>query len=892
MTELRRKLIEVALPVEAISVACRRDKDRKVGTIKNVHKWFAPMPTPAWRALIFAALVDDPGEPVARMKLLQLIERLVPEDGGAPPLSALTEARRILQSNGEVPVILDPFCGGGSTVIEAQRLGLPAVASDLNPIPSLITRTLTQLIPTVTGRVPLHPDETIKGISGESLDGFLADLRHYARRVRDMTWKQVGHLYPMVDGDMSIAWLWARTVTCQNPACRATIPMYSSQWLSKRKGKERWLRPKVTGKHTTFEIGEGRGAPPPATKASPRGAKFRCLVCPEITTEAYVKNEGRQGRLGLQLLATIVDGPVGRRYLPPSDEQERFASLPRPEDAPDEELPDYARWFSSPAFGMTTQADLYTSRQLHMLGAFADAVSRVPDWVNEDGGDYEYGRVITTTLGLCLGKLAMSNSTQARWYVGADNGTPRVIPAFARHALPMLWDFVELNPFSDRISNWLGVLDSLVGGLRSLPLPARPATTVQCDARNSGDLVKPGTAMVATDPPYFGQIGYADLSDYFYVWERRALRHVEPDLFGTITTPKDAELIAVPYRHHVNGETPRRYFVDGFTAVFKSLARASRPDLPIIVIYAHRQEENEEDGLTSSAWDAILEALLNAGLGVVGTWPLHATHSSRQIGLGTNSLASYVAMVCRPRSIQADITDKLGFLRALRAQLPPALRELQEAAIPPLDLTQAAIGPGMAVFSRFAQVVEPSGEPMSVRTALGLINQVRSEVLSEQEDEFDADTRWAVQWFEEYGFDEGPYGRAEVLFNATDTSLEGLRKAGIVGSRAPKVWLIGPDDLPKSWNPVTDSRIPVWEVTMHLLKRLDAGGERAAAELLGQVGALGGAARDLTYRLADICERKLCRSKLALALNGLIASWPEMTRMAATQASYHADTLL
>jgi putative DNA methylase len=386
---------------------------------------------------------------------------------------------------------------------------------------------------------------------------------------------------------------------------------------------------------------------------------------------------------------------------------------------------------------------------------------------------------------------------------------------------------------------------------------------------------------VATDPPYFDQIGYADLSDYFYVWERRALRTVHPDLFGTIVAPKDAELIATPYRHDGDADAARRYFVDGFTQAFTSLSRAARPDLPMIIIYAHRQEETEQGGLTSTAWDAIIEALIGAGLGVAGTWPIHGTGSSRQIGLGTNSLASYTAMVCRPRNADAGITDRPGFLRVLRAELPSAIRRMQEAAVPALDLTQAALGPGLSVFSRFAQVVEPSGEPMSVRTAIALINQVRSEALTEQQDEFDADTRWAVQWFEEYGFGEGPYDRAEVLFTGTDTSFDGLRRSGIIGSRPSKVWLLRPDDLPESWDPAADSRVPVWEVTMHLVRSLDRGGEDASARLLARSMGSRDEARDLAYRLADICERRRW-AKEALAFDGLIVSWPEIARRAAS----------
>ena len=372
MTEYRPKLIEVIIPVEEISRACRRDKDRKVGTIKNVHKWFAPMPTPAWRALLFAALVDDPGEPRRRTDLVNLIKRLVPEDGGPPTEGTLKEARKILRAAGDPPIIFDPFCGGGSTLVEAQRLDLPAVGSDLNPVAVLISRTLTQLIPAVADRRPIHIGDRLTSISGGSLDGLITDLHHYAKRVRDAAWEQVGYLYPTVNGETVIAWLWARTVTCANPACGATIPLYTTTWLSRKRGENRWLKPVVTGKYAEFEIGEGEGPPPRGTKASPRGATFRCLACPEPTPEAHVKAEGEAGRLGTQLLAFVIDGAHGRRYLPADETQRKLADVRPPDDSPDLALPDYTRWFSPPVFGLTTQADLYTPRQLHMLGAFTE----------------------------------------------------------------------------------------------------------------------------------------------------------------------------------------------------------------------------------------------------------------------------------------------------------------------------------------------------------------------------------------------------------------------------------------------------------------------------------------------------------------------------------------
>lgn len=336
MASYQRKLIEVALPVEEISRACRHDKDRKVGTIKNVHKWFAPTPTPAWRALLFAALVDDPGDDDRRNELLNLIRRLVPGDGGPPPESALDEARRMIRAAGRLPIVFDPFCGGGSALVEAQRLGLETVGSDLNPVAVLIARTITQLVPAAAGHPLLHADETkIPGVSGGPLDDLSTDLRHYAARVRAVAWAQVGHLYPTLDGDTVIAWLWARTVICPNPACGATIPLYTSPWLSRQKGRERWVRPTVSGKRVTFDIGQGPATPTPATKASHRGARFRCLVCQQIAPEEHIKAEGAAGRLGTQLMATVVHGDAGRCYLRPDQRQAQYAGIEPPEERPD-----------------------------------------------------------------------------------------------------------------------------------------------------------------------------------------------------------------------------------------------------------------------------------------------------------------------------------------------------------------------------------------------------------------------------------------------------------------------------------------------------------------------------------------------------------------------------
>lgn len=877
------KLIEVALPLEAISAACRRDKDKKTGTIKNVHKWFAPMPTPAWRALLFAALVDDPGDGPERAELLRLVERLVPSDGNPPDAATLAEARSVLMTatGGEPPTVFDPFCGGGSTLVEAQRLGLPAAGSDLNPVPVLITRVLTELLPQVASRPALVADPgKLAGMAGGGpLEGFLADCRHYAERVRERVWGEIGHLYPEPPGGGTvIAWLWARTVTCPNPACRAVAPLVSSFWLSKKKGALTWIEPTDLrpGHPVRFEVRTGDGGPPAPTKAG-RGGTFRCAVCQELIPEPYLKAEGMAGHLSTQLMAVPVDGPSGRRYLSPEQ-----ALVPpgveRPADAPDVELPDDTRAFWTKLYGESTYADVFTNRQLVALAAFADAVADVPAWVTADGGDTAYSRALSSVLGLCVSKLAISNSSQGRWKIDSRNGSGKAEAAFGRHALPMVWDFAETNPFGGSAGDWIGQLEATALGLRTLRAAPR-ALTFQSDARVAGARLR-SPALVATDPPYFAQIGYADLSDYFYVWLRRALAGVHPDLFATVATPKSDELIAAPYRHSGSKAKATAYFVEGFTEAFHSLTAASAPGYPMLIVYAHRQEESDGDGVViSTAWDAMLSAILAAGLRIVGTWPIHATSSSRQIGLGTNALASYMVLVCRPQEVTARSTDRQGLVAALHAELPRAIRKLQDGDISTIDLGPAAIGPGMAVFSRFSKVIEPTGAAMTVGAALNLISQVSAEVLDEFVGDLDNETRWAMGWFKDHGFEPGTYDDAEKLCKTTVTSLEGLQRAGIATGAKGKVALVPRAQLPDSWDPATDARLTVWEVTQHLVKRLtSAGGEAAAADLLRRCRRLGDAARDLAQWLA--AASLATRPAEALDHDALVTSWSELVRLA------------
>jgi putative DNA methylase len=882
-TDMGKKLIEVApfLPLDAISTASKADKDKKTGTIRNVHKWFAPMPTPAVRALIFAAVVDDPGNEAEREGLLDLVKRLVPPDGNPPDEATLEDARAVIRkSTGEsLPTIFDPFCGGGSTLIEAQRLGLPAIGSDLNPVPVLITRTLTELIPQVAGRPPLAGNSGRLGsISGSGLDGLFADVKHYAEIARTEVWDKVGHLYPRgPTGETIIAWLWARTVVCENPACGRIVPLVSNTWVSKKKVDRRWYALEPTPNGIRIDIKTSGGGPALIETVNRSGAT--CPACSTSMKFSYVRDQGRQQRMGLQVLASATDGTSGRSFLTAD-------STPVPSvnaDAPDIgiELNGNPRDLKTPNYGLKTLADQFTDRQLVMLEAFAEAIAKVPDRVRAGGGDEIYATTVASILGLALGKLAQSNSTQVRWKIDSRNGSAKPEPAFGRHALPMVWDFAEANPFGGSVGDWMGQIDSILRGVAKLPAEAPGAVVQRADARTTARSID-RPVVIVTDPPYFDQIGYADLSDFFYVWHRRALRSVHPDLYRTIVTPKDDELIATPYRHNGNKGDATKHFVDGFTETFRSLSTVASPNNPIVIVYAHRQEETTGLGSASTGWDAMLEAVLAADLTIEGTLPIRGTSSSRQIGQGTNSLASYMVMVCRPRTAPGRPASIADFRARLRARLPQAVDTLLATGESMVDIRHAAIGPGMEVFSEFATVFDGT-EPIRVRRALSIINEELGRLLDEHLGPVDDETRWACHWFADRAYERGDYDDGRKLAQVFGLGVNGLVAAGIVESGRNQVRLLPRTELPAKW--LGDSRAPLWEATQHLVKRLTEGasaGEQPAAELLAALGEKAAGARELAQYLANLAIEKGW-SDDAVAFDALVRSWPRIEQLASGQ---------
>ncbi|MGH7391485.1 MAG: DUF1156 domain-containing protein [Candidatus Rokuibacteriota bacterium] len=940
----RKKLIEVALPLEAINKAAAREKSIRHGHPSTLHLWWARRPLAAARAVIFAQMVDDPSswpdlfptekaQQKERQRLFRIVEDLVLWENttNETVLQAARDEiwaswRRACAENADhprakelfdrkkLPAFHDPFAGGGALPLEAQRLGLESYASDLNPVAVLINKAMIEIPPKFAGKPPVNPearkDKSLFAREWKGAQGLAEDVRHYGQWMRDEAEKRIGKLYPKVEvtAEMAkgrpdlkpyvgksltvIAWLWARTVKSPNPAfAQVDVPLASTFMLSTKAGKEAYVEPVIEDGGYRFVVRIGKpkdgGEAKNGTKLS-RGANFRCLMSGTPIAADYIKAQGKAGRIGARLMAIVAGGDRGRVYLAPTPEDERAAHKAKPEWKPDVEFFQQALGFRVGNYGMTKWSDLFTDRQLAALTTFSDLVCEaredirrdalaagLPDDVTplRDGGTgaSAYADAVGMYLGMSISKMADAQSSLCRWKTTMDQS----IATFGRQALPMVWDYSEANVFGEMagdplvsLKNMMRVIDSVPGTLAG--------KVVQADAQSQA--LSDGS-VVSTDPPYYDNIGYADLSDFFYVWLRRSLRPVFPDLFGTLAVPKAEELVATPYRHG-SKEKAETFFLDGMTRAMHRLAEQAHPAFPVTIYYAFKQSESDtEAGTASTGWETFLDAVIRAGFSTSGTWPMRTELGNRMRGMDSNALASSIVLVCRKREASAPTATRREFLTALKAELPQALTHLQRGNIAPVDLAQAALGPGMAVYTRYAKVLDAEGKPLPVREALALINQTLDEALAEQEGDFDADTRWALAWFEQSGFAEGEYGVAEQLSKAKNTSVDGMKEAGIIASRAGKVRILKPNELPDVWDPGTDSRLTTWEMVHQLIRTLEAGGEGAASDLVGKLGTKAETARELAYRLYTICERKK-RAAEALSYNGLVQSWPEITRLA------------
>ncbi len=912
----KRKLIEVALPLETINREATREKSIRHGHPSTLHLWWARRPLAAARAVLFAQLVDDPSSHPSRFpteesqraereRLHGIIERLVVwENTRDRGLLAEAHAEILNSTGGNPPPILDPFAGGGTIPLEAQRLGLEAHASDLNPVAVLINKALIEIPPKFVGRPPVYPGLADSRLGGwESATGLGADVRAYGQWMRDEAHCRIGTHYPQAtldDGTRAtvIAWIWARTVTCPNPACGIDMPLVRSWWLAKKRGKEAWVQPIVgvdprhpTGKRVVFEIRHGTtGAPSPDQDGTVGRRGARCIACGTGVPLAYIRTEGRGRRMAQQLVSIVADGPRGRAYLPPDDKHVAAAEVDPPAEPPQGSLGYYPRDIKAPTYGLTEFSDLFTDRQLVALTTFSDLVVEAREHVLRDalamgtpagdrlasgGVDAEaYADAVGTYLGLGVSRLADIANALARW----ENTKTQVRNLFSRQAIPMVWDFAETTPFGNAAGSYLVSLGSLVKAI--VVAGTTPPDVAQCDA-STRDYTD---ALVSTDPPYYDNIGYSDLSDFFYVWLRRSLRDVYPDLLSTMLVPKAEELVANPYRHD-GQDGAKEFFEGGFRRVFARARQTAFPDYPITVYYAFKQSDAGDDGTASTGWETLLEGMICSGWAITATWPMRSELSNRMLSQGRNALASSIVLALRPRPGDAPTTDRRGLIAALHDELPDALRKLQQGTIAPVDLPQAAIGPGMAVFSRYAKVIENDGAPMTVRSALARINEILDQVLNEQEGDFDAATRFGIAWYRGHGYTTGKFGVADDLARARNTAVETLVHEGILTSVAGKVKLLSPGEMPEDYDVLTDDRVGAWEVLHHLIAFLERDGLPVAGGFLATVQERTDGAvdielvKELAFLLFSIAEKNGWTQD-ALAFNTVATAWPEVVQVA------------
>ena len=975
-----KKLIEVALPLDAINVACAREKSIRHGHPSTLHLWWARRPLAAARAVIFAQMVNDPGyqqgggfrygvnkekAAIERERLFKIIEDLVLWENTNNEVVLNAARGEIVRSWREtcelnkshpqaaelfnpdkLPAFHDPFAGGGALPLEAQRLGLESYASDLNPVAVTINKAMIEIPPKFAGRAPVGPAPELKGKASQEMfskqwqgaQGLAEDVRRYGAWMRSEAQQRIGHLYPeievtpeliaanarstMADGlnDVEnlhntglaglqvgqkltvIAWLWARTVKSPNPAfSHVDVPLASTFILSSKAGKDVYVLPVVDGDRYHFEV--RTGTPPESAKGGTTAGKraaFICLLSKSPIDYNHIRAEGKAGRMGQRLMAIVAEGARGRIYLSPTADQVAIAESARPEWSPEMDLPNNPRDFKTPNYGLTKFGDLFTPRQLVALTAFSDLVPETIARVRADAltagmaddgrgldsgdnGATAYAEAVGVYLAFALDKVADRGSSIGRW-----DPTPTqsgIINAFSRQALPMTWDFAESNPLGDASGNYVSATELVAKALLA-SAPAVPGFGQQANASTQSISA---TKVVSTDPPYYDNIGYADLSDFFYVWLRKSLKPIFPALYATLAVPKAEELVATPYRH--GGKTQAEtFFLDGMTHAMHNLAEQAHPAFPVTIYYAFKQSDTQDDGGThSTGWVTFLEAVLRAGFALTGTWPMRTELGNRMIGAGTNALASSIVLVCRQRAADAPTISRREFIRELNATLPDALLDMTRGGInspvAPVDLSQAIIGPGMAIFSQYAAVLEADGTPMSVRTALQLINRFFAE------DDFDHDTQFCLAWFDQQGWATAKFGDADVLARAKGTSVGGLVESGVVASSAGNLRLMRWAELAKDWSPEQDARTPVWESLHQLIRALNQDGETAAGTLLARMPERAEPMRALAYRLYTLCERKGWAED-ARAYNELVTAWQSIEQASADAGILGAQTTL
>lgn len=903
-----KKLIEVALPLEKINAESAREKSIRHGHPSTLHLWWARRPLAAARAVIWSSLVDDPSshpelfpteedQTRERERLFKILEDLVVwENSNNEAVLSAAKAEILKSTNGMPPALLDPFAGGGAIPLEAQRLGLEAYAHDLNPVAVMINKAMIEIPPKFAGQAPVNPE--VQGQMGagqtgwQGAAGLAEDVRYYGEWMKQEAFKRIGHLYPKVKvpkeqggGEATvIAWIWARTVKCPNPACGCEMPLVHSFILSKKKGKEAWIEPVYKDNALSFVVHHG-GKPKIEGTINRKGAV--CPCCGSPVGYPYIRTESCEERMGSKLMAVVGEGKNRRIYITPDSEQSDTAQVEKPTSYPEGKLAFYPGHLNTNVYGLDEFHKIFTNRQLTALTTFSGLVAEAQAKAEADAiaaglpndhvplaeggtGAKAYGEAVGVYLAFVVSKLADRGSSICSW----DSSREGLRNTFGRQAIPMVWDYAEGNPFSTSSGCFDNMLEWVFKCIREFPA-FNNGIAKQRDAQSDCGL---RDIMVSTDPPYYDNIGYADLSDFFYVWMRQSLKGTYPKLFRTMLVPKVEELIATPYRHDGSVEAAKNFFEDGMLSTCKQIYQYVRDDIPVTIYYAYKQSDSDDDGTASSGWETMLSSIVKAGFAITGTWPMRTEMANRSIASGTNALASSIVLVCRKRPEDAPFITRRNLINILRRELRPALQKLQASNIAPVDLAQSAIGPGMGVFSRYKQVLEADGSVMTVRSALKIINEELDLYFNEQVGDMDAASRFCVDLYTQNAFNDIKYGEAEILANAKSTSIPMMASHGVVYAKAGIVHLIDRPELPEK----VDSREScIWLLTQQLTQAMATGGVEACAKILADMFGSGvERAKDLAYRLYTIAERKNWAQE-AYAYNALVVAWPDIQARAA-----------
>lgn len=906
MSVMVKKLIEVALPLEKINAESAREKSIRHGHPSTLHLWWARRPLAAARAVIWSSLVDDPSshpedfpteeeQNKERQRLFGILEKLVEwENSNNEDVLNAAKAEIMKSTGGNPPALLDPFAGGGAIPLEAQRLGLEAHAHDLNPVAVMINKAMIEIPPRFANMTPVNPEDSRLLANGtwKGAAGLAADVRYYGEWMKQEAFKRIGHLYPTVKDEQGkertvIAWIWARTVKCPNPACGCQMPLASSFVLSKKKGNEAYVCPVIENDKIKYTIRNDNGTPPEPAKTA-RGANFKCIACGGTAAPDYIKSESMAGRLGAELMAVVAEGDRGRLYISPDENQRTIAkSVKIPDDIPHGEIGGDRRALWTPLYGLNNFEDLFTNRQLTALTTFSNLVAEAQQKAEQDAiiagipndgvslsdcgkGAKAYGEAVGVYLAFLVDQLSNQSSSVCGW----NSVNTQMRCTFSRQAIPMVWDYAECNVFSNSSGSYKNLLDLMSKAFVALG-NVKQGFAKQFDAQSDCEL---RNIMVSTDPPYYDNIGYADLSDYFYVWLRQSLKNTYPKLFRTMLVPKIEELIATPYRFDGSKQKAKEFFEDGMYHTCQQLYLYARDDIPVTIYYAYKQSEIEDEATASSGWETMLSSIINAGFSITGTWPMRTEKPGRTIGNGANALSSSIVLVCRKRPESAIGTTRRGFTNELRRELRSALSKLQSSNIAPVDLAQSAIGPGIGVFSKYKQVLEADGTPMTVRTALQIINQELDVFFNEQDGVLDKESRFCVDLFTQYAFGEMKFGEADTLARAKNTSVDTMKAQGILHAEKGIVRLLTREEI--EMKPKWDKQ-STWLLMQQLTRALETGGIQECAKYVYEADASQAEyAKALAYRLYTISERKGWNQE-AFAYNNLVVAWPEIQSAAA-----------